>query len=407
MLRGFPFNLALRLFMREDIRATPAQLEHFRRFATVGDPLADELVAEMRSLPAGEGRRLFEHALDHGIAAVGDPPPALAAFFAHVESAHVWLDNGKLDLAARTITRSGLLGVYGPLPDIALIGGYLASKPDKVLMRAGDLDRKAPSRLAETANWLVEVTSPHGLERFAEGFKAIVRVRLTHAHIRAAMHARDDWDYEQWDHPVNQIHTVGTLILFSTGLTAGLQTLGFRFTNREREAIFHLWRYVGHLIGVHPDLLPATESDTWRIVWLEAATEFHPDEDSRRLAQAMLASTAQTHGIQADSPPARLATWLLLSLHASYSRLALGNRNADQLGIPNRPPFHAAILALAACNYALESARQRLPGATTISTYLGDKTRRAALRAVARNTGADLTYTRDTDTHDRDVRAAA
>ncbi len=81
MLQAFPFNLALRLFMHSDIRATPEQLDAFRKFATVGDPLADDLVAEMRRLQAGHGRTLFEQAVEHGIAAVDDPPPALAAFF--------------------------------------------------------------------------------------------------------------------------------------------------------------------------------------------------------------------------------------------------------------------------------------------------------------------------------------
>jgi hypothetical protein len=407
MLQAFPHNLALRLFMRQDIRATQEQLDHFRSFATVGDLLADALVAEMRSLPAGEGRRLFEQAVEHGLAAVEHPPPALAAFFNAVEPVPVWVDRDRLELAARAMTRTGVLGVYGPLPDIALIGGYLASKADKVLVRAGDLDRKAPGRLAETANWMVEVTSPGALDRFADGFKAILRVRLTHAHIRAAMSAREDWDREAWDDPVNQIHTVGTLILFSVGMTAGLQTLGFRFTRNEREAIFHFWRYVGHLMGVHPDLLPVTEADTWRIVWLEAATEFLPDEDSHRLAQAMLAATGPTHGICGNSRLAQLATWTLTGLHGSYSRLALGTDNADHLGIPNRPPFHTAILALAASNYALETARQLTPGATRLSTYLGDRTRRAALRAVTRKTGADLTYTREPATHPTSLSAAA
>jgi hypothetical protein len=407
MLQAFPYNLALRLFMDADIRATPEQLDAFRRFATVGDPLADDLVAEMRQLPAGQGRRLFEHAVEHGIASVDDPPPALAAFFAQVESVPVWVDHDKLELAARAMTRTGLLGVYGPLPDIALIGGYLASRPDKVLVRAGDLDKKAPRRLAETANWWVEVSSPGGLDRFAEGFKAVIRVRLTHAHVRAAMHAREDWNYEAWDHPVNQIHTVGTLILFSLIFTVGLQALGYRFTRREREAIFRHWRYVGHLMGVHPDLLPVDEADAWRITWLEAATEFIPDEDSRRLAHAMLAAGPAIHGIRGHGPAARLAGWTVVSLHSSYMRLALGHGNANHLGIPNRPPFHAAVIGFAAANFAFETARQRIPGATRLSVYTGEKTRRAAMRAVTRQTRADLSYTRESSSPPNEMRAAA
>ncbi len=395
VFRGFPRSLAVRLLAGEDMRATEAQVESFRRFSHAGDPLADALVAEMRTLSAGEGRRLFELAVEEGIAAVSDPPDALTAFFEQVDAVPFWVDSAKLDLAARATTRTGLVGVYGPLPDLALVGGYLSSRADKVLVRAGDLDKKAPRRLAETANWWVEVTSPGGLDRFSEGFKGILRVRLTHAHVRAAMGRREDWNYDDWDSPINQIHTVGTLILFSVPFTAGLRGLGFRFSEKERAAIFHFWRYVGHLMGIDPEILPADEADAWRITWLAAATEFIPDDDSRRLAQAMLGATAATHGLTGDDAVTRLAVWILASLHGSYSRLALGGHSADVLGIPDRRPFQALLLGLAAANFGLETARRRIPGATRLTVFTGDKTRRAAVRRIARQTEADLSYTRE------------
>jgi hypothetical protein len=403
MLQGFPFNVALRLFMKQDIRATQEQLDAFRRFATVGDPLADAVVAEMRTLPPGEGRRLFERAVEDGIAAVDDPPPALAAFFAEVEAVPSWLDRDKLELAGRTVARAGLLPGMLTMVDLGLMSGYLASKPDKVLVRSGDLEKKAARRLAETAKWGLDVTSPGGLERFAPGFQGALRVRLTHAHIRAAMHARDDWDYESWDDPVNQIHMVGTLVLFSAVLVVGLQAMGYRFTDRERDAIYHLWRYVGHLMGVHADLLPADEGDTWRIVWLEATTEFIPDEDSHRLAQALFAAIPEYYGISGTDPASRLAAWGVQSLHSSYTRLTIGRANADALGMPNRPPFHVPILAFAAANFAVETLRRQIPGATRLSALVGNRVRHAAMRRVAGRTQADLTYTREPEA---DVRAA-
>lgn len=394
-LDGRVRSAALRRIAGSDVRATPEQLEAFRAYATVGDPLADALVAEMRALPRGEGRRLFDEALAHGLASLDAPPPALTAFFEEVETEPFWLDRDKLELAARAQTRTGVVGVYGPLPDIALIGGYLASKPDKVLVRTGDLEAKAPRRLAETANWWVEVTTPGALERGGPGYIAAVRVRLTHAHVRAAMAKRDDWDADAWDAPVNQVHTAGTLMLFSMVFTLGLRGLGFRFTSEETAAVFHFWRYVGRLMGVHPELLPATQDDTFRLAWLQAATEFIPDEDSHRLAQAMIGSVAQVHGLAGGDPLSRAAVWTLVGLHSSLTRLALGSANADILGVPNRPPFHVALAALAGANFAAETARRAIPGATWLSVKLGDRSRRAMLQHVAKTTRADLTYTRE------------
>lgn len=397
LFRAFPFNIATRLMAGGDVRATPAQLAAFRRFATIGDPVADDLVAEMRDLPPGEGRRLFNQALDHGIETIDDPPPALRAYFAAIESVPVWVDHDRLALGARTMTRTGILGVYGPLPDIALMGGYLSSKPDKVLVRSGDLYAKAPGRLIETATWWVQISTPGGLDRFSDGFKSTARVRLTHAHIRAAIHRRDDWDYEAWDDPVNQIHTVGTLILFSVVFTGGLQMLGFQFSRREREAIFHFWRYMGHLLGVHPDLLPATEADAWRITWLEALTEFLPDEDSKKLAAAMMEAVPTAHGLRGDGPVSRGLGWLLRQTHGAYSRLALGKRNADRLGLPDRPVFLGVIGAIAAGNFALETARRITPGATSLAVRLGDASRRDLLERASRTSAPDLSFTREPD----------
>src|SRR6185369_7867334 len=55
-LTEFPFNLFMRLLATGDVRATAAQHASFRRFADLGDPLADDLVAMMQRLPTGEGR---------------------------------------------------------------------------------------------------------------------------------------------------------------------------------------------------------------------------------------------------------------------------------------------------------------------------------------------------------------
>ncbi len=41
-------------------------------------------------------------------------------------------------------------------------------------------------------------------------------------------------------------------------------------------------------MGVDDELLPTGEEDAWRLLWLLAATEFIPDDDSKRLAKALI-----------------------------------------------------------------------------------------------------------------------
>ncbi|WP_064745504.1 oxygenase MpaB family protein [Pseudonocardia acaciae] len=379
-LTEFPYNVFLRRFAPGEIRATRRQLERFRAFAAVGDPLADAVVEKM-------DRRSFERALRDGIDSVPNAPEALRALFAQVDEVPFWLDAEQLELGARAIRRGGVWGLFA-LRGLALMGGYLASRPDKTLVATGNLEAAAPRRLVETASWWLDATEPGGLARDAAGFQNTVRVRVMHAQVRAAMRRRRDWDYQAWDHPVNQVQTVGTLVLFSLAFLVGTQALGMRYTADERAAVVHLWRYVGFLMGVDAELLPATEADTWRVFWLEAATEFVPDEDSYRLAQALVT----TVGPGGDRAVDRLTRWAVGNFVSSYSRLVLGRRNADFLGLPDNKPFQAAVLGISAANLALELARSVVPGATRLSELVGASTRRRLVGQAVDAVHADLGY---------------
>jgi ER-bound oxygenase mpaB/B'/Rubber oxygenase, catalytic domain len=92
-----------------------------------------------------------------------------------------------------------------------------------------DLDQMVPRRLAETLTWTVDVTGPGALGRFEAGFKGALRVRLMHAMVRSGMNRRPDWNYADWDQPVNQSTLAGTLLLFSLGNVLGSQALGLRY----------------------------------------------------------------------------------------------------------------------------------------------------------------------------------
>ncbi|WP_280443016.1 oxygenase MpaB family protein [Nocardia brasiliensis] len=394
----FPFKYAVPVLAPGDLSCTAAQRDSFRRFAQVGDPLADDVVALFKRLPVGEGRRMFEIAVERGIDAVPDAPAELAAFFAQVEADPYWLDRDKIDRGARVVGRTSVWGGIA-MGMFALMGGYLASRADKTLVGTGDLDAMAPRRLAETTQWWLDVTTPGGLARNAVGYKSVLRVRLMHALVRAGMNRRPDWDYDAWDHPVNQVLTVGTLGLFSMANLVGAQALGLRFSPKEKDAVFQLWRYVGFLLGIDQEILPTCETDTWRAFWILADTEFIPDADSQRLAQALIPAAGGLF-IDNTTAPRRAARAVLTSYMVAYSRIILGRSNADFLGLPDSRFFQSAVLATAVVNGALEVSRRILPGATRFSENLGARVRTRLVRgSIARN-GGDRTYARH-DTYAR------
>ncbi|WP_433757976.1 oxygenase MpaB family protein [Nocardia sp. CA-135398] len=388
----FPFRYAVPVLAPGDLRCTAAQRDSFRRFAQVGDPLADDVVAMFKRLPVGEGRRMFEIAVERGIAAVPDAPAELAAFFGQVEADPYWLDRTKIDRGARVVERTSVWGGIA-MGMFALMGGYLASRADKTLVGTGDLDAMAPRRLAETTQWWLDVTTPGGLQRNQVGYKSVLRVRLMHALVRAGMNRRPDWDYQAWDHPVNQVLTVGTLGLFSMANLVGAQALGLRFSAQEKDAVFQLWRYVGFLLGIDAEILPTNETDTWRAFWILADTEFIPDEDSRRLAQALVPAAGGLF-VGTDTAAQRLIRRVITSYMVAYGRIVLGPTNSDFLGLENSKFFQSAVMATAAVNGAMEVPRQLIPGATRFQERLGARIRARLVRgSIARN-GGDRTYAR-------------
>jgi hypothetical protein len=360
------------------VRATPAQLQAYLEATRVGDPAADALVVMFRRLPVGQGRALFELAVDQGIAAVDDPPPELTAFFASVDAVPYWVDPQQLALASRVIGRSGVVGNIA-LSMGALLGGYLAHRVVKVLV-GGELERLAPRRVAETMLWFVQATAPGGLERFAPGFRSTLRVRLMHAMVRAGMSRRADWDWEAWDHPVNGGQVLGTQVFFAVAQIAGSQALGMHWSGEEKAAVYSFFRYVGYLLGAPVELLPATERDYWRLFWLQISYELSdPDEDSVRLAQALIGAIGPVVIGDQDDLVHRVGRRAATGFLCGYARLILGKPNADVLGLPDSTAFQAVVIAAAAAITGLEAARRVIPGATRLSEVYG---RRIKVRSV-------------------------
>ncbi|WP_328447027.1 oxygenase MpaB family protein [Amycolatopsis sp. NBC_00438] len=387
LFRQGGFRLASRLFIEGDIRGDERQVARLREFAQVEDRLADDVVAWMARQPKGQGREAFEAALRDGVAV--DAPGPLRDFFADVEAKPYWVDDERLERGAKAITRAGLLGLF-PLGDMSLMGGYLASRATKSLVGTGEIEYQATRRLVETAAWWIDVTTPGALKHGAKGYVSALRIRVVHAHVRAAMNRREDWDYAAWDKPVNQVQTAGTLLLFSLVYVFGTQLLGLRYSARERSDILHLWRYIGWLMGVDDELLPSDEEDAWRLLWLLAATEFIPDDDSKRLAKALVEANAAVG--EGRGAVGKVLSHVSVAVHSSISRLVLGKTNADFLELPNDPVAQAVIVTAAGVNFAAETVRRFIPGATALQERIGEAGRRGYVRRLEKIFGPDTTY---------------
>jgi ER-bound oxygenase mpaB/B'/Rubber oxygenase, catalytic domain len=263
-----------------------SRAEKYVEFLWRTDPLADAVMQEFASIPEAEWRALLDLALVKGIENVPRAPQPLRALFQQLEYVPFWVDRERCNLGGATFLRCRLGFAVLAMLSLPLIYSWPAG--NKPLALSGQLMHRASQRLKDTTRYVFSVCQPDGLSRFSEGFAMTVRVRLIHAQVRRLLLESGKWSTDAWGAPINQCHMAGTNLMFSVGVLDGLSRLGYRFERVEREALVHLWRYAGYLLGVEPELLIADEFEGHRLLELMFAFEPEPDGDSRALVNALM-----------------------------------------------------------------------------------------------------------------------
>lgn len=321
-------------------------LERIGRAMLECDEVARQLADAIRLRAGVPGRvtmRQFQQALGHGIAAVPDAPAALADFFAEVEAEPAWLDRGLVERGARFLRRLGQ-NADDVLLQLSLVGGYRFGGPTDLLVRTGGLTgEQTLRRLAETQKWGTSLTDPGALlpprdgRPGGEGWRLTVHVRLMHALVNHAF--AESWDTERWGLPINQADQASTLGLFDGVLILGARALGVPVARSESRALMHLFKYVGHLMGVHPDFLVDDEWQRHRVNYHVVLAQGELTEAGPQLAQAVVEAQALRRypGWPAALQPirARYERERLLSMLTTF----LGVRSMRELGLPLRPPW--------------------------------------------------------------------
>ncbi|GAA2006017.1 oxygenase MpaB family protein [Catenulispora subtropica] len=184
-------------------------MTHVADMLTVGDPLADAVIAELADLGA-EGRQALDQGLAEGLDSLREPPAAIRALLHQLEERPSWLLDA--DLADGDRATQAIPQPWDVIAFAAVSMTYVYASPSiaKLLMYTGDLaSSAAPRRLAETGAWRSAVVLPGGLVRGAPGYVATARVRLMHARVRAKA-LRDGWDTGKLGVPINQAELART-----------------------------------------------------------------------------------------------------------------------------------------------------------------------------------------------------
>ena len=372
--------LLLRPFADEWWGPAPAERERIARALMTGDPLAD---AVLEAIDRGDtSMTRVRAALAAAVAhepAPGGQPEEVHAFVRAVTETPDWLDPGLADQGARVCLRAGLTG-QDVLGDLALLGGYRPAATTEVLTSTGRLTGEGTAtRVAETMAWWHAVAAPGGWRPGSPGWEMTVHVRLMHARVNRAMLA-EGWDVGAKGLPINQADMAATNGLFSATFLLGTLVLGIPHAPADARAVMHLWRWMGHVMGVDPDFLHGRPRRGLRDMYHFLRTSPPPDNNSVMLADSLLGSYALT-----DFPRfAGLRRRVDVARHRSTATYLNGPAGMRELGQRPALPWYPAVVIPA--NLVLHGVAAVSPWARRALERRGDRRIRRQIVRYSRGT---------------------
>ena len=374
--RAVPGGIGLTALLLGLRLPTGEQWRSLGEHLTVGDEPMDRLVEWMFAEGIDRTRPMFDRALAHGIDSVPDAPEPLRAFFVRIEAVPDWVDADLLRRGQRALRAGGADGMY-VARDVSLLGGYQFSGFNKTLLRTGALEKGSNTRFAETNQWALDVIADGELIPHGVGYQSTIRVRLIHAFVRRHVSAMADWRADEWGLPVNQTDMAATLVGALIAPPLGAMGMGLLTAPADLDAIAHVTRYVGWLIGVDDEWLPHSFRDGIRVLYHTVTALSNPDESSKQLAMPMVNDPLKWHYRTIPGLRRRIARLQHLSITSGY----LGPRAMRTLGLPAYvPPWYP--LMRIPINLTRSVAALCLPGGRDRAAVRGARQQKAFLRTI-------------------------
>lgn len=293
----------------------------------IGDPVADALIEALSTLPRTQAYRFIEAGMNRDTTALRDAPQGVQEFFETVDQPPDWLRKQDFTPGILSFHRGSDLILQ------ALVGGSLVEGFSSNIARSfditGRLRDQGVRRLEQNNRHVVEIFMPGGLERFGDGWKLSVRIRIVHAQVRLLLNRSDEWDLEAWGVPLSAAHMALASAAFSGRLLRHAERLGLPFSHEERESFMQIWRYSMHLIGVPATILWRDEREALKLFQVASACEPEPGFDSIIMAHELVEAVPLVLGIEDDEKKKSI-----VKLAFSVSRALIGNEKANQLKYP-------------------------------------------------------------------------
>lgn len=311
----------------------PVLADRYVAHTLIGDPEADAVVSYLFTLPRRESVALIRDGIENpdGSELLRQHPP-MRDFVQSLEGTPDWLDLEAFHPSYRMFHRNTRLVLAAMLGGV-LVEGF-STNISKSFYITGRLRDSGVRRLRQNNRHMVEIFLPGGLERYGEGWKLSVRVRLIHARVRYLLQNSTDWDEAAWGEPVSSAHLALAIASFSARLLKHMKALGASFDEEEAASFMQVWRYSGYLMGIPETILFEDEADALRMFEIGGMCEPPSDFESILMANALVHAAAQVVGITDRAEAQKLTGYVY-----RVSRAIIGNKLADELNYPPASTF--------------------------------------------------------------------
>lgn len=242
-----------------------------------GDPPADQVIQTIYARGQREAVNVAFRELFHNPSS-DNLPSEVRQFLSATSDLPEWADLSKIAHAENFFMSWGALSLAS-LAAASLPECYVLKEEGRVLAITQNLTRRAPSRIMETAQLVVDVMQKGGLGPKGRGIMAAQRVRLLHAAMRmfllqeppaesAERSPQDRFEAMQWHEwpkdfgmPISQEQIAYTLLTFSYVVPRSLERFGAKIEPDDWIAHLHCWNVVGHIMGLRRDLMAETKEE--------------------------------------------------------------------------------------------------------------------------------------------------
>jgi hypothetical protein len=251
-------------------------------------------------------------------------PEAIRTYMTTASALPPWRDEARVNEAEQFFLLYGLasstLLACASLPQC-----YVMKYGTEVLAFTKFLQVHPTRRIRETAQMVMDVMVPGGLQPLGRGVRATMKVRVMHAIVRHMfMNDRSGAALDPgFGLPINQEDMIYTLMTFSYVVIEGFGTMGYQMTDRQREGYIHCWNVVGHLMGILDELLPATFNDARELFQVIQRRQHGQSDAGKKLMASLLESVEDALPGDHHDP-----------LVAALTRKLIGDATADTLAIP-------------------------------------------------------------------------